>query len=53
MLAPGYARARFALGTVLLRAGQRTEARLTFDRCARDASDPELRALAIEVRDQL
>jgi len=53
MLAPGYARARFALGTVLLRAGQRAEARVAFDRCAHDASDPDLRALAIAVRDQL
>ena len=52
-LAPDYARARFALGTVLLRTGQRAAARVTFDRCAHDAADPELRALAIDLRDRL
>ena len=52
-LSPGYARARFALGTVLMRAGRRSDARVAFDRCARDASDPALRALAIELRDRL
>ena len=52
-LAPGYARARFALGTVLLRDGKRADARVAFDRCARDAEDPALRALAIDLRDKL
>jgi tetratricopeptide (TPR) repeat protein len=52
-LSPGYARARFALGTVLLRDGRRADARVAFDRCARDAEDPALRALAIDLRDKL
>jgi predicted Zn-dependent protease len=52
-LAPGYARARFALGTVLMRTGKRADARIAFDRCARDAADPALRALAIDLRDKL
>ena len=52
-LAPGYARARFALGTVLLRGGRRADARIAFDRCAHDAEDPALRALAIDLRDKL
>jgi tetratricopeptide (TPR) repeat protein len=49
-LSPGYARARFALGTVLLRSGRRDDARAAFDRCAHDAEDPALRALAMELR---
>jgi Flp pilus assembly protein TadD len=52
-LAPAYARARFALGTVLMRGGRRADARTAFDRCARDAADPALRALAIDLRDRL
>jgi predicted Zn-dependent protease len=52
-LSPGYARARFALGTVLMRSGLRADARVAFDRCARDAADPALRALAIDLRDRL
>ena len=52
-LSPAYARARFALGTVLLRGGRRDAARVAFDRCARDAADPALRALAIDLRDRL
>jgi tetratricopeptide (TPR) repeat protein len=52
-LSPAYARARFALGTVLMRSGLRADARLAFDRCARDAADPALRALAIDLRDRL
>jgi Tfp pilus assembly protein PilF len=52
-LSPGYARARFALGTVLMRDGRRADARVAFDRCARDAADPALRALAIDLRDKL
>ncbi len=52
-LAPGYARARFAEGTVLLRGGRRDDARLAFARCAQDAADPALRALATDLRDRL
>jgi Tfp pilus assembly protein PilF len=52
-LAPGYARARFALGTVLLRDGRKADARVAFDRCAHDAADPVLRALAVDLRDKL
>jgi len=52
-LSPSYARARFALGTVLMRGGLKADARLAFDRCARDAADPALRALAIDLRDRL
>lgn len=52
-LAPNYARASFALGTVLVRAGRRADARVAFDRCAHDAEDPALRALAIDLRDRL
>ena len=52
-LSPAYARARFALGTVLMRGGLRADARVAFDRCARDAADPALRALAIDLRDRL
>jgi Tfp pilus assembly protein PilF len=52
-LSPAYARARFALGTVLMRDGRRADARVAFDRCARDAADPALRALAIDLRDKL
>jgi Tfp pilus assembly protein PilF len=52
-LAPNYARASFALGTVLVRAGRPADARIAFDRCAHDAEDPALRALAIDLRDRL
>ncbi len=52
-LAPGYARARFAEGTALLRGGRRDDARLAFARCAQDAADPALRALAGDMRDRL
>lgn len=52
-LSPGYARARFALGTVFLRDGRKADARVAFDRCARDAADPTLRAMAIDLRDRL
>jgi tetratricopeptide (TPR) repeat protein len=52
-LLPSYARARFALGTVLMRDGRKADARLAFDRCAHDAADPALRALAIDLRDRL
>jgi tetratricopeptide (TPR) repeat protein len=53
VLSPNYARARFALGTVLLRGGRRADARVAFDRCAHDAEDPALRALALDLRDRL
>ena len=36
-----------------MRGGLRADARLAFDRCARDAADPALRALAIDLRDRL
>ena len=52
-LSPAYARARFALGTVLMRGGRNADARVAFDRCAHDAVDPALRALAIGLRDRL
>ena len=52
-LSPGYARARFALGAVLLRAGRRADARTAFEQCARDAEDPALRALAKDFGDRL
>ena len=52
-LSPAYARARFALGAVLMRGGRRADARVAFDRCAHDAVDPALRALAIDLRDRL
>jgi len=52
-LSPAYARARFALGTVLMRGGHKADARVAFDRCAHDAADPALRALAIDLRDRL
>jgi Flp pilus assembly protein TadD len=50
---PGYARARFALGTVYVRTGRRGDARVAFDRAARDAADITLRSLALELRDRL
>jgi Flp pilus assembly protein TadD len=53
-LAPGYARARFALGTVLLREGKRAQARAAFESVASDsASDPALRNLAVAMRDAI
>lgn len=53
-LAPGYGRARFALGTVLLREGKRSEARAAFDTVARDTSgDVALRNLAGAMRDAI
>jgi tetratricopeptide (TPR) repeat protein len=51
--APAFARARFALATVLLRQGHRDEARLAFDRAARDAADYSLRSIASSMRDSL
>ena len=53
-LAPAYARARFALGTVLLREGRRGDARAAFDRAARDASgDPALQNICLAMRDSI
>ncbi len=52
-LAPEYARARFALGTVLVRLGRRDDARTQLELCARDAADPTLRALALDLRSRL
>jgi Tfp pilus assembly protein PilF len=49
----GYARARFAVGTVYVRTGRRSDARVAFDRAARDASDVTLRSLALDLRDRL
>jgi len=53
-LAPNYSRAQFALGTVLLKEGKRSEARLAFDETIKTASkDPTLRNLATSMRDAL
>ncbi len=40
-LAPGYARARFALAEALIRAGQRADAARELDRTLADAADPD------------
>ena len=52
-LAPDYTRARFALGTVLLRSGKRAEARAAFDTVAHGSSDPTLTNLAASMRDAI
>ncbi|MBV8727653.1 MAG: tetratricopeptide repeat protein [Candidatus Eremiobacteraeota bacterium] len=52
-LAPAYARARFALATVLLREGRRSEARAALDATLRDAADPVLRNLAAALRNSI
>jgi len=53
-LSPGYARARFALATVLLRTGKRADARAAFDRAARDANgDAALVNLALSMRNAI
>jgi tetratricopeptide (TPR) repeat protein len=53
-VAPEYARARFALGTVVLREGRRAEARSDFDRVVKDANgDPALKNLALEMCDAI
>jgi tetratricopeptide (TPR) repeat protein len=53
-LAPGYARAEFALGAVLLREGRRGEARAAFVQTVRDASgDPALENIAAAMRDSI
>ena len=53
-LAPHYARARFGLGTVLLRRGARADARVAFDAAAADAGpDVALRSVAVEMRNAI
>lgn len=52
-LSPRYARARFALGTIFLRLGRKSDARVAFDRTARDATDTTLQDLAVNLRDRL
>lgn len=53
-LAPNYARARFALGVVLLRVGRRSDARETLQRAAADATgDAALANLATALRDSI
>jgi len=52
-LSPSFARARVALGTVLLRDGRRDDARRAFDEASHDAQDPVLRNLALSLRDRL
>ncbi len=52
-LSPHYARARFALASVLLRLGRRDEARGELERCAKDAVDPSLQAIATDLRAQI
>lgn len=45
-LAPDFARARFALGTVLLKQGRRSEARVAFSQVLQSSNDISLRNLA-------
>ncbi len=53
-LAPTYARARFALGVVLLREGEHAEARNAFARATLDAAgDPALQNIAAAMRDSI
>ncbi len=52
-LAPDYARARIALGAVLLREGKRDDARATFDEASRTSADVTLRNLALALRDAI
>ncbi|MGA8575331.1 MAG: tetratricopeptide repeat protein [Candidatus Cybelea sp.] len=53
-LAPGYARARFALGVVLLREGDHTAARNEFAQATVDAAgDPALQNIAAAMRDSI
>jgi tetratricopeptide (TPR) repeat protein len=49
-LVPTFARARFALGAVLLRQGKHDQARTAFEQAARDANDVTLRNLALSMR---
>lgn len=51
---PAYARARLALGSILLREGRRGDAKVAFARAAADAvDDPVLRNLASAMRDSV
>lgn len=52
-LSPGYARARFALAGILLRQGQKSQARTLFAQVAQNAGDPSLRNLAAAMRDAI
>ena len=53
-LAPTYARARFALGVVLLRQGDHAAARDAFARATLDAAgDPALENIAAAMRDSI
>jgi tetratricopeptide (TPR) repeat protein len=52
-LSPAYARARIALGAVLLREGKKDEARLAFDAAAQASQDATLRNLATSLRDAI
>ncbi len=53
-LAPGYARAEFALGAVLLAQGRKPEARVAFAQASHDASgDPGLQNIAAAMRDSI
>ena len=53
-LAPAYARARFALGVVLLREGEHGEARNEFKQATVDAAgDPALQNIAAAARDSI
>lgn len=52
-LSPAYARARIALGAVLLREGKRDEARVAFDTAAQTSQDATLRNLATSLRDAI
>lgn len=52
-LAPAYARARLALGVLLLKQGHRAQARDAFARATRDATDPALENLAAAMRDSI
>jgi tetratricopeptide (TPR) repeat protein len=53
-LAPGYARAQFALGAVLLRLGRKSEAKAAFAQANDDAAqDPALANIAAAMRDSI
>ncbi|HEV8019720.1 MAG TPA: tetratricopeptide repeat protein, partial [Candidatus Lustribacter sp.] len=52
-LSPSYARARFALATLMVRADRRAEASANLARVMQDADDPTLRALAGSLRQRL
>jgi len=52
-LAPAYARARIALGAVLLHEGKKDEARLAFDGAVQSTQDATLRNLAASLRDAI